>query len=102
LVDGGVGSVAGVFNGLRDVLNVVPDLLLLGGGGYWARADQVHKRLDTLNEESGLVFEIVLRSVRGISVSSEMRTYLELGHAVINRIGHAIHSSTLAVIAAVR
>lgn len=60
LINGVVGLVACVFDGVGDVLDEVVNLLLVGGRGDGCGADEVDEGLDALDEEGGLVFEIVL------------------------------------------
>lgn len=55
-----VGAVASVIDRARDVLYQLVDLLLLSWCGVGTGADEVDKWLDALNEESSLVFEVVL------------------------------------------
>jgi len=62
LVHSIVRLVSGVIDRLRNVLDVLVDLLLIGGRRLGVRADQVDQWLDALNEEGCLIFEVVLPS----------------------------------------
>lgn len=59
-----VGSVSSVLHRTRDILDVVFNLVIVGGIWDRVRADEVDQRLNALHEQSGLVFEVVLQPVR--------------------------------------
>lgn len=84
LLDGVVGSVSSVLDRTRDVLDVVVDLLFIGGAGNRVGADEVDQRLDALDEKGGLIFEVILQTCKNASLSAWGRlVYLKLGHALI-------------------
>lgn len=49
---------------MRDILDVVFDLLVVGSIGHRVGTDQINQGLDALNKESGLIFEVILQPVR--------------------------------------
>ena len=64
ILDSIVCSVSSILNGMRDILNVVFDLLVVGGIGHGIGADEIDQGLDALDKESGLIFEVILQPVR--------------------------------------